>query len=107
MIANATGYRVYRSASPDGPFTPSASALFDTSNGRVTTTIEIDVPYEWISIGFYSSGFLGYAEVVDHQPACFRVAAFNAEGEGRGSAVACANPAASEPSPEPSTTPSP
>jgi hypothetical protein len=109
MLPDATGYRVYRSASKNGPFTPSASVKFDgiTTPTKAPTTIEIGVPYEKIKIGLYSSGFLTYYELVDGQPACFRVAAFNSEGEGRLSVVVCSNPAVSMPEPDPSTPPAP
>jgi hypothetical protein len=33
-----------------------------------------------------------YVEAVDGQPACFRVAAFNAAGSGPRSAVVCSDP---------------
>jgi len=99
MVTNATGYRVYRSVSQAGPFAPSAS--FDVTTG--IKTIEIGVPYEGIWLGVYSSGTLDYTELVDGQPACFRVAAFNSEGEGPRSVVVCSDPQAGEPGPEPST----
>jgi len=109
MVMDATGYRVYRSASPNGTFTPSASITFDgiTTPTKAPTTIEIGVPYVKIKIGLYESGFLDYYEIVDGQPACFRVAAFNSVGEGRQSVVVCSNPEVSRPEPDPSTPPPP
>ena len=109
MLPYATGYRVYRSASPNGPFTPSASIGFDgiTTPTKAPTTIEIGVPYERIKIGLYSSGFLDYYEIVDGQPACFRVAAINSVGEGRPSVVVCSSPEPAMPEPNPSSPPAP
>ncbi len=87
-IADATGYRMYRSESPDGPFAPSASVDVATGN----TTIEIGVPYEYINIWPPSAGSFEYVEASVGGRAYFRVAAFNAAGEGPRSPVVCAAP---------------
>jgi len=87
-VPNATGYRVYRSASPDGPFTRAAS--ISVATGKVT--IEIGVPYEYIQIWPPSGDSFEYVEVVDGRRTYFQVAAFNAGGSGPRSAVVCAAP---------------
>jgi hypothetical protein len=88
-ITDATGYRVYRSTSPDGPFTPSAS--FNVATGE--TTIEIGIPYEYIGIWPTSDSSYEYVEAVwSGTPIYFRVAAFNAGGAGPLSVVVCSTP---------------
>jgi hypothetical protein len=87
-LPNATGYRVYRSASPDGPFARAASISVATEE----VTIEISVPYEYIQIWSPSGDSYEYIEVVDGQRAYFQIAAFNAGGSGPRSAVVCAAP---------------
>ena len=88
-VANATGYRVYRSSLPDGPFARSAS--FDVATSR--TTIEAEFPYEYI--GIYPSWPQRF-EYVDAVPvvgpAYFKVTAFSSGGEGAPSTVVCGTP---------------
>ncbi|WP_024288161.1 hypothetical protein [Cellulomonas sp. KRMCY2] len=91
-IANATGYRVYRSDSPDGPFT--ASASIDIATGE--TTIESGAPNEYVHIDDYRDAATAwdfeYLEVTTSAATYFRVVAFTAAGEGPPSPVVCASP---------------
>lgn len=84
-VADATGYRVYRSDSPDGPFDSAAS--YDLATGK--TTIEIGTSYEYIGIWEPSGTSFEYIESVTGEPTYFRVAAFNAAGQGHRSPVVC------------------
>lgn len=86
-VPDATGYRVYRSTSADGPFVPAASVMVATG----ATTIEFDGSYEYIQIWPPSSNAYEYVEASIGSPGYFRVAAFNAAGTGPRSAVVCAS----------------
>ena len=83
-IPDASGYRVYRSTSPDGPF--SAAASFDVATGA--TTVEFSEWYEYIKIAPIDPVFgwnwdLEYTEAITScGPIYFKVAAFDAAGEG-------------------------
>jgi len=90
-IAGATGYRVYRSGTPDGPFV--RSARFDVASGE--STVEFDGTYEYIQIWQPLSGDyldIQYVEAVAGGPGYFRVTAFNAGGEGPASGTVCGVP---------------
>jgi hypothetical protein len=88
-VANATGYRVYRSSLPDGPFARSAS--FDVATGR--TTIEAEFPYEYIGIYPSWPQRFEYVDAVPVDgPAYFKVTAFNSGGESAPTAVVCGTP---------------
>jgi hypothetical protein len=87
-VPGATGYRVYRSDSPDGPFTKSAS--YDVATGK--TTIEYVLSSEYIVIEpSWPQGF-EYIEVISEGPTYFQVKALNVGGEGPPSAVVCGTP---------------
>lgn len=86
--ADATGYRVYRAATSGGPFARAASYSVVTG----ATTAEYSGAFEIFQIWMPSLDSFEYIEVVDGQPACFRVAAFNEAGAGPRSGVACASP---------------
>lgn len=85
----ATGYSVYRSDSPDGPFV--RSARYDVASG--VTTVEYSGGYEYIGIWAMTPGgdsdYIEYVEVVTGARAYFKVAAFNAAGEGPASGAVC------------------
>jgi hypothetical protein len=85
--AGATGYRVYRSDTADGPFAPAAS--IDVTTGVVT--IEYGAWYEYIGIGAEGSTTYRYTEAIGTF-GYFRVTAFNAGGEGPMSGLTCAEP---------------
>lgn len=87
-IGEATGYRVYRSAAPDGPF--EASASVDVASGA--TTIEWDGPYEYVQIWLPTPQTVEYVEASIGDVGYFRVAAFSAAGEGPPSVVVCGRP---------------
>ena len=87
-VDGATGYRVYRSLSADGPFVPNVSYLVDTS----VTTIEFGGWYEKFQVWRPSATTFEYVEAVDNLRACFRVAAFNAGGGGPSSPIVCGSP---------------
>ena len=89
MRSDATGYRVYRAGSRDGPFVPAAS--YDVATG--VTTVEYS-GYEYIVIEpeFGSSTQLRYTEAIRNDAGWFRVSAFNAGGEGPLSAITCGWP---------------
>ena len=87
-IADATGYRVYRSDSPGGPFV--ASASIDVTTGE--TTVEIKIPYEEIGIDAGPGTYFWYLETIKGRTGYFQVTAFNAAGEGPRSVVICAAP---------------
>jgi hypothetical protein len=88
-VADSTGYRVYRSDLPDGPFV--ASASFDVATG--TTTIEYNHWYEYIVISpSWPQGFAYVDAIGIENPVYFRVTAFNAGGEGPRSVAVCGRP---------------
>ena len=87
-IADATGYRVYRSDVPDGPFVASASV--DVATGE--TTVEFAGSYEFIQVWPPSPQSFQYIEASVSDPGYFRVTAFNAAGEGPPSVVVCGRP---------------
>ena len=86
-MTGATGYRVYRSGTPDGPFAPAAS--IDVTTGVVT--IEYGGRYEYIGIGEEGPTSLRYTEAIGTF-GYFWVAAFNAGGQGPASGIVCAEP---------------
>lgn len=86
-MTGATGYRVYRSGTPDGPFAPAAS--IDVTTGVVT--IEYGGRYEYIGIGEEGPTSLRYTEAIGTF-GYFWVAAFNAGGQGPASGMVCAEP---------------
>lgn len=83
-VPNATSYRVYRSASPDGPFSPAAEYDVATAQDRM---IAGEATMIW-----YSSGDFEYVEASFPGPVYFRVAGYNAAGEGPRSGVVCSSP---------------
>lgn len=88
VIADATGYRVYRADAPEGPFAPAAS--IDVTTGEVT--IEYGGWYEYIQIKQGSEpASLAYTEAIGTF-GYFRVTAFNAGGEGPMSVTVCSEP---------------
>lgn len=88
-VAGATGYRVYRSALPDGPFMRSAS--FDVATGR--TTIEADFPYEFIGMEPSWPDRFEYVDAIPVSgPAYFKVTALSSGGESVPSVVVCGTP---------------
>ena len=98
-IANATGYRVYRSDSPNGPFVRSASINLTTG----VTTLGANVynlwsppanqpPYPAVPPGATAPQHFEYIEVTNSDPHYFQVTAFNAGGEGPRSVVVCGRP---------------
>ncbi len=91
-VPDATGYRVYRSSSANGPFVASASVIVATG----VTTIEFGGSYELVQIWPPSSDSYEYVEAAIGSPAYFRVAAFNAAGTGQRSAVVCGTSPMSE-----------
>lgn len=91
-VADATGYRVYRSTSAGGPFVAAASMVVATG----ATTIEFDGPYEFIQIWKPSPSAFQYVESFDNAAVYFSVAAFNAGGTGPRSAVVCGSPSTAQ-----------
>ncbi len=89
LVPDATGYRVYRSDSPDGPFV--AAARYDVASGEAT--VEYTGTYEYIGIHSTDQG-LQYVEAVRGQLGYFQVVAYNDDGEGPPSAVLCGEPMA-------------
>lgn len=87
-VANATGYRVYRSLSADGPYVGAASIVAATG----VTSVEFGGSYQLIQIWQSSPTTFQYVEVIDIAPVYFRVAAFNATGTGSKSTVVCGAP---------------
>jgi hypothetical protein len=87
-VPDATGYRVYRSSSPDGPFVATASVIVATG----ATTIEYGGWYEIIQIWPQASDTYAYVDVTEGSPSYYRVAAFNAAGTSPRSVVVCASP---------------
>ncbi len=85
--ADATGYRVYRAATAGGSFV--RSAKYTVASGA--TAVYYGGSYEYIHIWASSDSTFQYIEVVDGQPACFRVAAFNDAGAGPKSGVVCSD----------------
>ncbi len=88
-VADATGYRVYRSSSAEGPFVASASIAAATG----VTSVEFGGSYENIQVWQPTSFSFQYVESVDNARAYFRVAAFNTAGSGPRSGVVCGSPA--------------
>lgn len=88
-VPGATGYRVYRSDSPDGPFV--AAASYDVATA--VSTDEYAGPHEYVGI-FTQGSVLEYVEAVAGRLAFLRVVAFNAGGEGPASATVCGEPQA-------------
>lgn len=88
-VPEATGYRVYRSDSPDGPFLPAAS--YDVATG--TATDEYTGGHEYISI-YLADPNLVYVEAAGGVLAYLQVVAFNDGGEGPRSATMCGEPMA-------------
>lgn len=91
-VPDATGYRVYRSSSANGPFVASASVMVATG----VTAIEFGGSYEYIQIWPPSSDSYEYVEAAIGSPGYFRVAAFNTAGTGPRSAVVCGTAPMSE-----------
>ncbi|GEN80047.1 hypothetical protein AFE02nite_17810 [Actinotalea fermentans] len=83
-VPNATSYRVYRSASPDGPFSPAAEYEVATAEDRM---IAGQAKKIWDA-----SAYLEYVEESYPGPVYFRVAGYNAAGEGPWSGVVCSTP---------------
>lgn len=85
-VDGATGYRVHRADTPDGPFTVTGD--IDLMTGQ--TTLAPDATNLWSS----SPGQLEYVEVVTNGASAryFRVGAYNAAGEGPLSDVECGAP---------------
>lgn len=92
-VADATGYRVYRSSSAGGPFVSSASVIVATG----VTTVEFGGSYELIQMWPPSSDSYEYVEVAGGARTYFRVVAFNTAGSGAKSAVVCGAPVGAEP----------
>ena len=85
--SNATGYRVYRAATADGPFERAAGYTVATG----ATKIYYGGSYEYIQIWPSSDSTFQYVEA-SIGPGCFRVAAFNDAGTGPKSGVVCSDP---------------
>lgn len=93
----ATGYTVYRADAVDGSYT--AAASIDVTTGAVT--IRYGGVYEFIQMvqGIQSATAIEYYEAIG-TTGFFRVAGYNAGGEGPWSGVVCALPPGSpEPAP--------
>ena len=89
LMPDATGYRVYRAYSADGPFLPAAS--IDMATGA--TSVEYSgYEYIYIEYEYGSTTRLRYTEAVSMDFVWFRVSAFNAGGEGPLSGLTCAEP---------------
>ncbi|HUX70122.1 MAG TPA: hypothetical protein VMV41_06405 [Cellulomonadaceae bacterium] len=90
--ADATGYRVYRSDSPAGPFV--VAATFDVATGKVTIAPAFINDYVIIgSYGDIEPQVLYYVDAIGYlDPTYYRVAAFTSGGEGPLSPVVCATP---------------
>lgn len=86
-VEGATGYTVYRSDAADGSY--AAAASYDVATGAVT--IRWTGWYEYIGVvqGMGSPTAIVYHDAISNQ-GFFRVAAFNAGGEGPWSTVVCA-----------------
>ena len=85
-VEGATGYTVYRSDAADGSY--AAAASFDVATGAVTITWGGWYEYLWMLQGVQSPTAIEYGDVIA-SPGYFRVAAFNAGGEGPWSRVVC------------------
>ena len=83
-VSGATGYRVYRSDAPGGPFVPSAS--YDVATGVSTT--EYSGSHEYVGIRALGDGFR-YVEAVDGEIVYLMVVASNEGGDGPASTVVC------------------
>lgn len=88
-VADATGYRVYRADSPDGPFV--AAANYDVASG--VSTDEYAGSHEYVGI-YPQGGTFVYVEAVTGGLAYLQVVAFNEGGEGPRSATMCGEPQA-------------
>lgn len=86
----ATGYRVYRADAAGGPY--SAAAEVDVTTGAVTVTYGGWYEYIRMHQGIQTPTGIQYLEAIGTF-GYFRVAAFNAGGEGPWSAVVCSEPA--------------
>lgn len=86
-VEGATGYTVYRSDAADGSY--AAAASFDVATGSVTIQWGGWYEYIWMLQGIQSPTAIEYGDVIA-SPGFFRVAAFNAGGEGPWSRVVCA-----------------
>lgn len=89
-VPGATGYRVYRSDSPDGPFV--AAASFDVASG--VSSDEYTGTHEYVGIWGADPSFQ-YVEAIGGGVAYLLVVAFNAGGEGPASGPVCGEPMAS------------
>lgn len=89
LVVDATGYRVYRADSPDGPFV--AAASYDVASGG--STDEYAGSHEYVGI-YPQGGTLVYVEAVTGGLAYLQVVAFNEGGEGPRSATMCGEPQA-------------
>lgn len=86
-VEGATGYTVYRSDAANGSY--AAAASFDVATGAVTIRWGGWYEYIWMLQGIQSPTAIEYVDVIG-SPGFFRVAAFNAGGEGPWSGVVCA-----------------
>lgn len=95
----ATGYRVTIASSPDGPF--EVIADFNITTGAVSVAAEVvniwSSQHTYVPGGGSLSGTDTSSEfyLVDYSGAgerCFHVIAYNEEGRGRASSVACSGP---------------
>lgn len=89
----ATGYTVYRADAADGSFT--AAASIDVTTGAVTVTYGAWYEYIGMVQGIQTPTAIEYVEAIG-TAGYFRVAAFNAGGEGPWSRTVCAPPMASQ-----------
>jgi hypothetical protein len=98
-VTGATGYRVLRSATPDGPF--EVAAAIDVTTGRATSAAGVVnvwsqqhsyVPPTGTLSGPDTSPWFEYVEYGSAPQRCFKVVAVDAAGEGPASPVACGSP---------------
>jgi hypothetical protein len=98
-VTGATGYRVLRSAAPNGPFETVADLNVTTGSA----TAAPDVVNVWSEEHSYipSAGALDapdrspefqYIDVVSAEQRCYRVVAYSAAGDGPASVTACGSP---------------
>ncbi|MGV3758626.1 MAG: hypothetical protein ACO1PW_03665 [Actinomycetota bacterium] len=99
-VPGATGYRVLRADTSDGPFTTAVE--IDVTTGAVTDVAE-DVTNVWSDQYSYrpvnypfegpdTSAQIRYVEYSFAPQRCFRVVAIGPDGPGPGSPVACGSP---------------
>lgn len=109
-LANATGYRVLRSATVDGEF--EVTAELDATTGAATAPADVAnvfsdqhsyIPPRGTFEGPDQSPQFSYVDVGSRQR-CFRVIAFNSAGDGPASDVACGAPPGVELEPPTTTT---